>query len=86
MNSTGVAKAPTRGPPRGSSYTDRAWLVWVGFVRTGFRIGNKAFWQTVSVGAHRSANAALSLGGSGFDRLSRLVFWLAGASSVLALE
>jgi len=44
---------------------DQAWLVWVGFVRAGFRIGSKAFWQTASVGAHRRAKVALSLGGTG---------------------
>jgi len=67
-NSTSVAKVPSRGPPRGRSDTDRAWIVWVGFVRAGFCIDSKIFWQTASVGAHRRANAVLSLGDPDLDR------------------
>jgi len=66
--STGVAKAPSPGPPRGRSDTDRAWLVWVGFVRAEFRISSKAFWQSASVGAHRRGNAVLGLGDPDLDR------------------
>jgi len=32
----GVAKAPSREPPRCRSDTDRAEIIWIGFVQAGF--------------------------------------------------